>query len=293
VPFRCSVAAEERGDAPEGTAAPAPQWLLIEQPGPWNGRDALRQSMLDPAVGDAVSRRTSAAGIRPMLIRRPGRTVPGARRRWAYVDSRPGHEAVRWGNFGTDAELLDVPLDGSAGSPSADPVYLVCTHGRHDPCCAVRGRPVALALAELRPEETWECSHLGGDRFAANLVVLPHGLYYAHVTAYTVERFVRSYEEGRVEVPWLRGRSAYTAPVQAAQHHVRLALDEDRIDALPVHRVEQRDEHTWHVRFAHERGEVAATVRAEKAKEPARLTCSSPREETPRVFTLVDVDLPA
>jgi len=25
------------------------------------------------------------------------------------------------------------------------PLYLVCTHGTHDVCCAVRGRPVAAA----------------------------------------------------------------------------------------------------------------------------------------------------
>jgi hypothetical protein len=227
-----------------------------------------------------------------MLIRRPGRAVPGARRRWAVVDSRPGHEGVWWGEFAGDSELVDVPIDGSAGTPSADPLYLVCTHGRHDPCCAIRGRPVAEALAALRPEQTWECSHVGGDRFAANLVVLPHGLYYAHVSAPTVERFVTAYERGRVVEPWLRGRSAYTAPVQAAQHHARVALGEDRIDALPVHHAEQRDEHTWHVVFGHERGEVAVTVRTEPAREAARLTCSSPHVETPRVFGLVDLRLP-
>jgi hypothetical protein len=293
VTFRCSVAAEERGDPREGTASPAPRWLLVEQPGPWSGRDAMRQSGLDPAVGDALSRRASAAGVRPMLIRRPGRTVPDARRRWAYVDSRPGYEQVRWGEFERDAELLDLPMDGEVGTPSTDPLYLVCTHGRHDQCCAIRGRPVAEALAALRPEQTWECSHVGGDRFAANLVVLPHGLYYAHVSAPTVARFVTAYEEGRVVEPWLRGRSAHPAPVQAAQHHARLALGEDRIDALPVRRIEQRAEHTWHVVFDHDRGEVAVTVHAERAKEPARLTCGSPGEETPQVFGLVDLRLPA
>jgi hypothetical protein len=293
VTFRCSVAAEERGDPRDGTASPAPRWLLIEQPGPWAGRDAMRQSGLDPAVGDALSRRsTSAAGVRPMLIRRPGRAAPRARRRWVSVDSRPGHEGVWWGEFTQDAELLDVPIDGSAGAPSVDPLYLVCTHGRHDACCAIRGRPVAEALAGLRPEQTWECSHVGGDRFAANLVVLPHGLYYAHVSAATVERFVAAYERGRVVEPWLRGRSAYAAPVQAAQHHARVALGEDRIDALPVRHVEQRDEHTWEVVFAHDRGEVAVIVRAGPAKEAVRLTCSSRYAETPRVFGLVELRLP-
>jgi hypothetical protein len=293
VPFRCSEAAEQRGDQREGTASPVRRWLLVEQPGPWNGRDALRQSLLDPAVGAALDTRARAAGLRPLVIRRPGRTAPGARRRWAYVDSRPGREEVRWGDFGADAELLDLSLDGSAGVPSDEPVYLVCTHGRHDACCAIRGRAVSLALAALRPAQAWECSHLGGDRFAANLAVLPHGLYYAHVTPATVERFVRAYEEGRVEVAWLRGRSAYSGPVQAAQHHARLALGESGLDALPVHHVEQRDAHTWQVRFGHARGEVAVTVRADHAKEPARLTCTSPHEETPRVFGLVDLDLPA
>lgn len=293
MPFRCSVAAEERGDPREGTAAPVPRWLLIEQPGPWHGRDALRQSGLDPAVGDMLATRATAAGIRAMLIRRPGRTAAGTRRRWAYVDSRHGSETVRWGSYGADAELLELPLDGSAGEPSADPVYLVCTHGRHDTCCALRGRPVAAALAALRPEQTWESSHVGGDRFAANLVVLPHGLYYAHVSAQTVERFVRAYEDGRVEVPWLRGRSADSAAVQVADHHARLALDETRLDGLPLRQVVATDPHTWRVTFRHERGDVAVTVRAENAKESARLTCTSPREETPRVFGLVDLDLPA
>jgi hypothetical protein len=292
VPFRCSEAAEERGDPREGTAAPAPRWFLVEQPGPWSGRDALRQSQLDPAVGAAIAERTSRLGIRANLIRRPGRTEAGQRRRWAYVDSRPGQESVRWGSFGADTELLDVPLDGSAGEPSTEPLYLVCTHGKHDTCCALRGRPVVEALAAIRPDQTWETSHVGGDRFAANLVTLPHGLYYAHVSAATVERFVTAYEDGRLLEPWLRGRSAYPAPVQAAQHHARVALGEDRIDGLPVQAVQQRDEHTWHVTFGHDRGEVGVTVHAERAKEPARLTCTSPDEETPRVFTLVDLRLP-
>ena len=292
MPFRCSVAAEERGDPREGTAAPAPRWFLIEQPGPWHGRDAVRMSTLDPVVGDVLSSRLTAAGIRPMLIRRPGRSPAGTVRRWAYVDSRHGAETVRWGSFGSDAELLDLPLDGSAGEPSTDPLYLVCTHGRHDVCCALRGRPVAAALAALRPEQAWECSHVGGDRFAANLVVLPHGLYYAHVSPQTVERFVTAYEAGRVEVPWLRGRSTDSAPVQAADHHARLALGEYRLDGLPLRRVEAAGAHTWRVTFGHDRGEVGVTVRAEHAKEPARLTCTSPHEETPRVFGLVDLDLP-
>ena len=58
---------------------------------------------------------------------------------------------------------------------------LVCTHGVHDTCCAIRGRPVAAALAAEWPGQVWECSHVGGDRFAPNVVVLPDGFYYGNL----------------------------------------------------------------------------------------------------------------
>jgi hypothetical protein len=80
--------------------------------------------------------------------------------------------------------------------------------------------------------------------------------------------------------------------VQVAQHHARVALGEDRIDALPVRRLVQHDERTWHVVLGHDRGEVGVTVRAEPATEAVRLTCSSRYAETPRVFGLVTLRLP-
>ncbi|WP_218926810.1 sucrase ferredoxin, partial [Priestia megaterium] len=67
--------------------------------------------------------------------------------------------------------------------PGYPPVILVCAHGRHDPCCAVRGLPVGRALGERWPEQVWECSHIGGDRFAANVVVAPDGVYYGGLDA--------------------------------------------------------------------------------------------------------------
>ena len=85
------------------------------------------------------------------------------------------------------------PLDGSAGTVSDRPVLLVCTHARHDQCCAVRGRPVAQTLARAFPDETWESSHLGGDRFAATMIVLPHGLYYGRVPTTDAETIVERY----------------------------------------------------------------------------------------------------
>ncbi len=288
-PERCAPAALRRGDQRYATAAPVPRWLLVEQPGPW-GRDALRESRLDPAIVEAVAARAAAAGVRVVLIRRPGRSTRTPRR-WAYVDSRPGLAGIWWGSWAGESDLLDLSLDRPAGTPAAEPAYLVCAHGSHDACCAIRGRPVAAALAAHRPESTWECSHVGGDRFAANLVLLPHGLYYGHVTPTSAVAVVSAYEAGEVDPALLRGRSAFPAPVQAAQHHARIALGASGVDALPPRRVEPLGAQLWRVWLAGPDGPVRVTV-AGRLAPPTRLTCSSRIDERVRIFELVSLDAP-
>ncbi len=280
---RCAPAAQRRGDDLIATAAPVTRWLLVEQPGRW-GRDALRDSEVDPDVSRRLADAAVAAGVRIVMIRRPGRAAVTEVHAWAYVDSRPGHEQVRWGSYVDHSDVLDV-LDGSAGRPDTAPIYLVCAHGRHDACCAIRGRPVASALDRERPGQVWECSHIGGDRFAANVVVLPAGLYYGHVSPRSAAEVVAAHDDGRVVLPLLRGRSSLAAPVQAAQHHARVLLDEHRIDALAPLRVDRTAADRWRVTLVHGAGAVTVTVTAEAA--PAvRLTCTSDRQESVRVFRL-------
>ena len=150
----CSDRSIERDDPLAGTAGYGERWFLVEIDGAW-GTHAFLQSQLDPALARALVTRIESAGIRPLAIRRTGRTADQRRGqkvwRWAAVDARVGHESVRWGSVTDPAELLTVPLDGSTGVRSDDPVICVCTHARHDQCCAVRGRPVVTALAQAHP----------------------------------------------------------------------------------------------------------------------------------------------
>ncbi len=284
--LRCAPAAQLRGDPSIGTATPITRWLLVEQPGPW-GRDAARQSALDPSVADALLARVSAHGIRLVMIRRYGRAVPGPRR-WAYVDSRPGSEVSWWGTVSADRELLDVPLDGSTGIASRAPIFLVCTHGRHDACCAIRGRPVAAALHAGRPEQTWECSHVGGDRFAANLVALPHGIFYAQVTPATAPTLADAYERGLVVPELLRGRCTFPGPVQAAQHFARLHTGADAVDALAPLEVADLPASAWRIRLAGDGTDLMVTVAADQAP-PARRTCAGRPDVVATVYRLVSM----
>lgn len=210
-----------------GTAFPAARLLLVEQPGPW-GRAGLLDSRFSRSVAHRLIARLDPAGVRVLAIRRPGRSVAGGRRRWALVDCRPGRERLRWGTYADDVDLLAVDTDAAVQPPELReeekaggvPVFLVCAHGTHDACCAIRGRPVAAALALARPDEVWESSHVGGDRFAANVLVLPTGMLYGRVPQQAASTLVAATDHGLVLEEYLRGRVGFAPHDQVAMAHV-------------------------------------------------------------------------
>ncbi len=175
---------------------------------------------------------------------------------------------------------MDLRLDADRGAPSRAPVYLVCAHARHDACCALLGRPLAAALAVERPEATWECTHVGGDRFAGNLVVLPHGLYYGQVAPERGLDIATRYEQGHLELPLLRGRSVFSAPVQAAQQFVREDAGETGIDSFPPLSVREVEDQLWEVALAG----ALIRVRAVNRRSDTPLTCSAPAPGLFRYF---------
>ncbi|OBA96200.1 sucrase ferredoxin [Mycobacteriaceae bacterium 1482268.1] len=229
----CSDQSLARDDPMYGTASAGFSWMLLELPGAW-GHSAFLQSpaVIEPELGRAIVRRVESAKMRIAAIRKHGRRASTPRWRWFVAHSRAGAEALYSGEVDDPRAYLDLALDGSDGELSADPVVAVCAHGKHDQCCAVRGRSACTAIAAQYPEYTWECSHLGGDRFAATMLVLPEGLCYGRVDSADSAELVRLYLEGRLDNRFLRGRTSLPHAVQAAQHFARDAFGDDRIDAL-------------------------------------------------------------
>jgi len=264
-------------------------------------------------VADAVRHRAGAAAARVLLVRRPGRHPAAGGdepRRWATVTldvpGAPG--GVTWGTWTRDEDLLAVDpaapptVAPPAGAPpdvaaeAARPLALVCTHGRHDVCCAIEGRPVA-ALAAADPRvDAWECSHLGGDRFAANLLWLPSGLLLGGVTTATTAATLTAALAGRVPLESYRGRCGDPAAAQAAQWFVMRELGVDRPDLVAVESLRATppvaDGAEPHVVALVRHGD--RRLRAEVAPhwtEPHRLTCRGPHGAQARTWRLVALDV--
>jgi hypothetical protein len=283
--FPCSDRSLAADEPMFATASAGDRWLLLELCGPWGPSAFLESpSVIDPQLGLAIVRRAEAASMRIVAIRRHGRR-PGTRRwRWFIADTRLDETTLVGGEVDGPTAYLDIPLDGAGGAAVDSPIVAVCAHGRHDQCCAVRGRSATAALAAAFPEETWECSHLGGDRFAATMLVLPEGLSYGRVDTTDAVELIRLYQKGRVDGRRLRGRTCLPHEVQAAQHFARDHTGDDRIDAWRPLAVDGGDGVTSVILDGGDERRLVVTVRAELSAEPVFTMCRATVPGTVRRF---------
>jgi hypothetical protein len=287
---RCSLRSLAADDPLAGTASTIRRWLLVTHDGPW-GRDGLLDARLPDGVGRALrdlGRRTAA---RVLLIRRNTRNPEPDRIRGRVVcfavDTREAWIGRRDLDRIEDASALD-PRARRHFAPEPGPVFVVCTHGRRDPCCAERGRPLAEALAAAAPAAAWESTHVGGDRFAGNVVAFPHGVTYGRVEPDEAAGLVGAHREGRIgPIDRYRGRTSDPFDVQAADAAIRIQHGLDRMDDLRLQdRV--RVGETSEVTFSTSIGAIRVRLGL-VAGSPMRLTCHSAREEIPVRWRPIDV----
>jgi hypothetical protein len=292
----CAVASADRGEPLVGTASRVRRWLVVEQPGPW-GRDAVVESGLDPLVARTLVAQGRRHSARILLVRRPGWRSDGTRKVFLVRSDA----TVRWlreVEIADERDLLTLDLDVLAhdrppafGVPGPPSLHLVCAHGKHDQCCANLGRPVIRALAAAGAPDVWEASHVGGDRFAANLVCLPSGVYYGRVEPEVALHLLAETAAGRIDLDHYRGRSCYPPLVQAADAFVRRELGERRLDAVVLRRIVRHDPDDATVVFAVDGLDVDVAVRLRRSRtaEVHYLTCADGGSSQPWAYVLITV----
>jgi hypothetical protein len=213
-------------------------------------------------------------------------TAPVASR-WELVEREKP-----WGrDHGLVAEeakvLLVRRVSGSEPQSPGGRRYLVCTNGARDPCCAIRGPAVAAALDRVRPGQVYECSHLGGHRFAANVLVLPDGLCFGRLDPHAALALADELDGGRLPLEHLRGRTALEPADQAAEILVRRELGLSGLDDLRLVGVSGSEPQS-HFACADGR-EVVAHVRSERLP-PRRVSCRDEKVDAATRWTLIDVE---
>jgi len=247
---------ENRHEPMIGTADPVDVWLMLEYTPTWKAR-AVEESSLGLAVRGWLERALATVAergrkARPQLIRQPESDSEGVR----LLVGLPGALLQFSGRGYEFLESIDIGavLDAPDAHPSVEePRYFVCTNGQRDLCCARFGLPVYAGLRERVGNRAWQVTHLGGHRFAANVLTLPQGALYGRVGVDDLDGLVESVEADRLAFRHLRGRVWYKPMVQAAEalsgrsDLTLVGIDDDDVAAT--------------VRFNGADGELAVRVR--------------------------------
>jgi hypothetical protein len=263
--FFCSELSREVAEETFGTASVGEVWILLEYPFAW-GPHALDDSNLPLPVKNHLRRAVkSIPNAKILLIKQERARLP---QRSLFVvrcrERRPFIRRFTLEDYDqlTGIDFAAVALDKSPSEENLyrDPLFLVCTHGRRDKCCAKFGYPLYKLLREGAGESVWQCSHVGGDRFAANLLCFPHGLFYARVTEDSGGMILREYEAGRMTLQNYRGRACFSNAVQAAEFFIRTASGIREISELHRLYSARTAEERWEVRFVEATGGAVHTV---------------------------------
>jgi hypothetical protein len=285
----CSDASRERGDDNAATATRIDVWILVEVPGTW-GRSPLHHAVLPAPVREALIRATQEiVRARVVFIRRRFeiredcrvyivRSAPSPIALQLELPSIDDVARIPFAALARDGASAVIDDSGPAIVPVATtlPLVLVCTHGQRDSCCGRRGFPLYDALRVRHDLDVWQCSHIGGDRFAANAVVLPWGLYYGPVEPHESDALADSILHEEILIRAYRGRSSMPRLAQAAETFVRRESGLKRRDALHVIARETFADGRTRVRLRDDANAVHdVTLESYVATPSTRLTCTA------------------
>jgi hypothetical protein len=197
------------------------------------GSKALPESAVNPLVFEHLARFQPSNTV---LIRQPGqRPTPYGT---AFFAANLLTRRVYALTLEQPEDLLNVALDallaGSLVAPRNLPLYFICTNGRRDVCCARYGSAFYEALSGLAGDAVWQCSHIGGHRFAATGLVFPAGAAYGMLDPQDAPALVQHTTDDILWLEKLRGRLEYAEPMQAAEYYLRHHLSHTAVAGIEL-----------------------------------------------------------
>ena len=297
--FFCSQISRQIGEQLIATATIAKNWLLLEYPFPWEGK-AFEESNLPSNVKDFLS--TILATIpqtRLQMIKKQNTKVTEGNDFFVGVSQELQPRIYEFHlNAYEDMLTIDIPalFSGDEIYQSflrPDPLYLVCTNGKRDQCCAKFGFLTYTTMASYVGNSVWQSSHIGGHRFAPNVLCFPHGLSYGRVTDRKVETIIQTYGKGKLYLENYRGRTCYDKSIQAAEYFLYQQGQTRDLDAYSFHKMQDISKNEWQVEFLGSNG--SDMYRLQILKQPTNLSiresCSATDEKIVSQYKLIQYQI--
>ncbi len=241
----CSAFSAQAGELLYGSSSQTCVFFLLEYNGSW-GAKAFEESNIPPPVKEHLAASASAIPFSKILLIKQTHRSPRQVLRFFVVvihEIQPVLYAFDLNSYESllPLDLLSIVKCSMDYQPFQrdEHIYLVCTNGKRDACCAKYGIALYRQLSQSVGAAAWQCSHIGGHRFAANMLCLPNGLLYGRVMPESFPRLIDANSQGKICLENLRGRTFHTEIEQAAEYHLRqitgnLALDTFRLQASQI-----------------------------------------------------------
>ena len=224
----CSILSKKSNEPIAGTAPYAKHFVFITWPKKYWQYDALEAKGDFPKglkkwmkeqskVNGKISiRLINCSGMSPDKVE-----IYIYPEKYCYSNVLPGQiTAVLETYFrdGITTAFLPTPIE-------VDQIF-ICTHGRHDKCCAKFGQELVDKIRyhvskQKTDVEIWESSHLGGHRFAPTMIDFPTGRAYGRLCTDELPNYLASRKINQVYGVAYRGSVFLTELEQVAEAHVQ------------------------------------------------------------------------
>lgn len=290
----CSLRSRSLDEPLYGTAVNATVWLLLEYRGPWSAQ-ATTDNDLPPAVQAWLQLQLdSLENGRVQFIQQQGTPVDAPVTLFVAVLTRQ----PRVYRFQADTydELLTLDVaeivrggPAFAANVHAPPLYLVCTNGRRDACCAKFGLALYRELSDVVGDAAWQTTHLGGHRFAPTLMAFPEGVCYGRVDPPELPQFLTAQRDRRISLSKLRGQAAFDRMTQVADYYLRRETGNHALGAFAPLDTTPLSAEEWEVAFLDGNGRVHTIHLRSAAPLAIQASCGSEKLKQVPHFNLVKI----
>ena len=295
----CSEYSKSVGEPLFGTAPRTDVWILIEYPYAHAAKAFEESSLSEPIKNHLGAFQQNIPHSRRLLIKKQSDKIEQNSHLFLAVSNDANSRMHRF-ELKTYEDILE--LDFSAiledasiysGNRYLQPIYLVCTNGKRDRCCAKFGLSLYENLSNLAPQATWQSSHVGGHRFAPNVISLPSGIYYGRFPHEDAGRLAASADAGKILIDHYRGRACYPPEVQAAEFHLRSQTGIDAEYAYHLLESISTQQDLWKVTFRTNTGSIYQVQLSAELSEYAIIeSCNMPEKRSPQpIYHLMDLKL--